>query len=221
MIHIIKDALSEDKAESLLENINNMSSDMLHTAYYLLEEGPTYINSSISHSVYKLNNDPLLVDSLRRNLFTYRFQRTQEHEPQCSCFICDFKKKDLWGDVKHIIERNTGYNNVEPQENFVSVYNEGDFLSAHHDGGNGDLAFILNLTKNWRPEYGGLLHVLQEDGTYKAINPEFNSLVIMELPEGGASHFVSEVTKYAPNPRIAISGWYTDRKGNFYEPYEQ
>jgi len=50
-----------------------------------------------------------------------------------------------------------------------------------------------------------MLHV---DG--KFIEPEFNSLTIMELPNGGLPHFVSEVTSSAPHQRIAISGWFNE-----------
>jgi len=35
-------------------------------------------------------------------------------------------------------------------------------------------------------------------------------LVLMELGEKGHNHFVSEVSEYAPRPRLAISGWFSD-----------
>jgi len=220
MIHIFKDVLPEEEAEELLDKINNLSDESLKTAYYLLEDGPIYIGNSISSKVAKLNNDPLLVDSLRRNLFTYRFKRTVTSDS--IPFFEEFQKEKLENFFKSFIEHKLNYNNLKKQETFISEYRQGDFISVHQDGGMGDLAFIFNLTKNWRPEYGGLLHMEQKDGTYVSVNPEFNSLVIMELPEGGANHFVSEVTKYAPNSRIAISGWYTENKENtYYEPYVQ
>lgn len=74
-----------------------------------------------------------------------------------------------------------------------------------------DCAFVLHLTPEWKPEYGGLLHIKQEDGTYTTLCPKFNSLVLMDLnrPEG-KPHFVSEVTSLAPYGRAAISGWYNE-----------
>ena len=209
MIHIFKDILPLEKAEDLLDNVNSMPESELSLAYFLLNNGPFYLKNVLSDNNTKIANDSLLAHSLKENGFTYRFRRTVG---QPRGFLKDFYLEYLQKDLKTFIQNNTKFINVAPAEVFLSVYGQGDFLSTHHDHNKGDLAFVLNLTKNWRPEYGGLLHVLQEDGTYKAVNPEFNSLVIMELPAEGVAHFVSEVTKYAPKPRIAISGWYTETK---------
>ena len=58
---------------------------------------------------------------------------------------------------------------------------------------------------------GGVLNVLSTDGSYTAIPPEFNSLVLMEVDETkGTEHFVSEVSKYVTSSRVAYSGWYTN-----------
>ena len=71
-------------------------------------------------------------------------------------------------------------------------------------------SFIFNLSWKWRPEYGGLLHVENELG-FQAYNPGWGDLVLLSLAEGkGENHFVSEVTKYAPRPRLAISGWFNE-----------
>ena len=38
---------------------------------------------------------------------------------------------------------------------FLSRYKSGHFLAPHSDINNGKLAFVFNLTKNWKPQYGG------------------------------------------------------------------
>jgi Rps23 Pro-64 3,4-dihydroxylase Tpa1-like proline 4-hydroxylase len=95
---------------------------------------------------------------------------------------------------------------LELLKSFVSIYDVGDFLSIHEDP-NYNVAFILNLTKDWKYEYGGCLTVLENDKP-EVILPKFNSLVLMFLGDEGIEHYVSEVSRLAPHPRIAISGWY-------------
>ena len=38
---------------------------------------------------------------------------------------------------------------------FLSKYKSNNFLSPHSDKGNGKVAFVLNLSKFWKPQYGG------------------------------------------------------------------
>ena len=56
-----------------------------------------------------------------------------------------------------------------------------------------------------------MLNVLSSDGSFKAIPPKFNSLVLMEIDETeGTPHFVSEISQYATSSRVAYSGWCTN-----------
>jgi len=93
---------------------------------------------------------------------------------------------------------------------FLSKYKGGDFLSPHCDKGNGKLAFVLNLTKNWKPQYGGILHFLNEEKTeiIESYNPIFNNLILFKVPTNGIPHFVSHVVPYVKQERYAITGWY-------------
>ena len=66
---------------------------------------------------------------------------------------------------------------------FLSKYKGGNFLSPHSDRGNGKLAFVLNLTKNWKPQYGGILHFMNNDKTeiIESFMPLFNNLMLFEV----------------------------------------
>ena len=92
---------------------------------------------------------------------------------------------------------------------FISKYKSGHFLSPHSDIGNGKIAFVLNLTKNWKPQYGGILHFLNEERNeiIESFVPQFNSLILFEVPEKGIPHFVSHVVPDTKNTRYAITGW--------------
>ena len=212
MITVHKNFLSARDAELLSTDIARMNPTWFRTAYKFKNQEVAYLTDNLPDKDIKRANDHSLVSSMREGYFSYRFKRSVNHVEGCRCFECIFREKALEGFVKDFIQESLGYKKAVLGENFISCYEEGDFLSMHADKQKGGCAFILNLTKGWRPEYGGLLHVKGEDGYYTAVVPEFNSLVVMELGEGGLDHFVSEVTKYAPHARIAISGWYADSK---------
>jgi len=94
---------------------------------------------------------------------------------------------------------------------FMSKYISGNFLSTHSDKGNGRLAFVINLSKNWKPQYGGNLHFLSEDRSeiIHTFVPGFNNLIIFHVPENaGIPHYVSHIAPFIKNQRYAISGWF-------------
>jgi hypothetical protein len=95
---------------------------------------------------------------------------------------------------------------------FLSKYKSGSFLSPHSDKGNGKLAFVLNITPQWKPQYGGILHFMNDERTeiIKSFVPEFNSFVIFNVPElHGIPHFVSHVAPNVRFNRYAITGWFS------------
>lgn len=94
---------------------------------------------------------------------------------------------------------------------FLSKYKPGNFLSPHSDKGNGKLAFVINLSKNWKPQYGGVLHFMNDNRTeiIDSFVPSFNTFVIFEVPTNkGIPHFVSHVSPNIKYSRYAISGWF-------------
>lgn len=220
MIKVYPNFLKEEEAERLVEEIYNMDPSWFFHAY--VKEGmypAKYHTNTLAHRKLKKELNEGLVSSMQNGKFTYRFKRSTDHVEGCQCFECVFRQGSLDGAIKEFIAREMGYENPVLGENFISCYEPGDFLSTHGDKQKGGCAFILNLTKDWRPEYGGLLNIKQEENIYHTVAPSFNTLVIMDLGDGGRDHFVSEVTKYAPHARIAISGWYEDKKETEIEPY--
>jgi SAM-dependent methyltransferase len=143
--------------------------------------------------------------------FGYYFRRAAPHVSTCYCVLCGALA--ALGDptiIRHISdEMEIPLSKLELH--FASCYEPGDFLSAHTDKGNGKVAFVWNLTKNWRPQYGGLLHLLSSDWARieSTINPAFNSLVLFDVRGEGRAHFVSEVIAGVTEKRLAISGWFS------------
>lgn len=90
----------------------------------------------------------------------------------------------------------------------ATMYSRGNFLTAHDDHVDREdrrLAYVINLTRRWSPDWGGLLHFTGEDGSVlDTFYPHFNSLSLFTVPQ---SHFVSYVPPYAMGERQAITGW--------------
>lgn len=93
-----------------------------------------------------------------------------------------------------------------------SRYRAGDFLTAHDDemdGQNRLFAYVLNFTPVWRPDWGGLLLFLDEDGhVAEGYTPVFNGLNLFQVPQ---PHSVSAVWEYAGADRLSITGWIRSR----------
>lgn len=212
-IKIFNDILPEYQALYLEQEIYNTPEHWWQYALRFSNNSePCYVGNSLAERQKTKHMFSQVEESLCTNLYAYRWKRSMPHVEGCSCYECTFKQDFLLSEefLSFIVE-NSELTDPFLFESFVSVYDRGDFLSSHKDQNRG-VAFIFNLTRHWRPEYGGMLHVLEKDGTYKAIVPEFNSLVLIDLNEGeGHYHFVSEVSAYAPHPRIAISGWYNEK----------
>jgi SM-20-related protein len=92
-------------------------------------------------------------------------------------------------------------------------YAANNFLSVHNDSHRAEgwrIAYVLNMCPiDWRPEWGGYLLFHDEDGdVIKGYKPRFNSLNLFMVPQ---LHSVSFVPPFAPNGRLAITGWLRDQ----------
>lgn len=87
-------------------------------------------------------------------------------------------------------------------------YGPGSFLTDHNDGVEGKnrrAAFVVNLTPEWRVDWGGFLNFFDENGNIEeAFKPTFNALNVFQVP---APHSVGYVTPFAGAPRYSVTGW--------------
>ncbi len=90
----------------------------------------------------------------------------------------------------------------------ATMYSRGSFLLAHDDHVETEdrrIAYVINLTRNWRPDWGGLLHFTDAQGNViDSFYPHFNSVSLFTVPQ---THFVSYVPPFAGADRFAITGW--------------
>jgi SM-20-related protein len=111
-------------------------------------------------------------------------------------------------EVLSLLRAITGARHITFADMQATAYAPGDFLTAHDDdvaGKNRVAAYVLNLTPNWRVEWGGLLAFHDESGPeVTALAPAFNRLNLLRVPQ---RHSVTEVTRAAAYRRYALTGW--------------
>jgi len=107
-----------------------------------------------------------------------------------------------------LMRRVTGIFSIMKADAQATRYIPGHFLKKHNDQAVGqyrEIAYVLNLTRKWQADWGGLLQFLDDDGkvtdTYL---PTFNSLTLFQVPTW---HHVSYVAPFVPYGRYAITGW--------------
>lgn len=114
-----------------------------------------------------------------------------------------------------LVNELTTISEVRHVDLYTTRFGPGHFLLPHTDAkimlGPNDrrierrVAFVLNLTRGWKAEWGGLLLFLRPDGQVsEAYVPCFNTLDLFLVPQ---SHAVSFVCPFAKEARYAVSGW--------------
>ncbi|WP_310385682.1 2OG-Fe(II) oxygenase [Roseateles sp.] len=102
----------------------------------------------------------------------------------------------------------TGVTDINRVYAQATMYTRGNFLLIHDDHVDTEgrrLAYVINLTHQWRADWGGLLHFTAADGSVtESYFPHFNSLALFRVPQ---THFVSYVAPFAQGERSAITGW--------------
>jgi hypothetical protein len=222
---IIPNALSTDLANLLYDSIEDINDGNL---WYQSQRGNLFYNNKMnikSHHdfLYKFDKFPLSGSNLKSLIglkgdsrrLDYQdvlpFQDNPERELPENHPLRKFSAFLATDIATSPIKSIVGYDvpNSKPIT-FLSRYMAGDFLTTHDDSGLNDnrlITFILSLSKGWKHHWGGqtLFFENEDDNVAQSISPEFNSLIIFEVP---MNHCVLPVSTYANKPRYSISGWF-------------
>lgn len=145
--------------------------------------------------------------ALARGEFSYAFHRCEHHGDGCPmCRGMEFLQSEP---VRELLATVTGLQLSGVVSIFASRYAAGDFLTNHQDTGRGKLAFVLNLTPDWPPAFGGALQLIDWDmrTVTRTLSPRHNSLCIFQVEGNGIPHQVTQVPEGVQHQRIALSGW--------------
>ena len=106
----------------------------------------------------------------------------------------------------------SGHADIIKADAQATVYAGGHFLTDHDDLVEVEgrrLAYVLNLARDWKPDWGGYLNFMDIKGNVLAgFMPRFNTLNLFLVP---LRHNVSHVPPFAPFGRFAITGWYRNK----------
>jgi len=143
--------------------------------------------------------------------FDYRALRMdEEHRAKAPQVL-----KDLFGEMNSAeqldrIHRLSNIPVVSADGQFTQ-YGPGHFLTRHSDQVGQErrrIAYVLNLTPRWHPDWGGMLQFFERSGVPRdAWEPRFNSLSLFDVSH---IHSVTYVTPFAAGSRFALTGWYRD-----------
>lgn len=108
-----------------------------------------------------------------------------------------------------LISAITGLKDLKYAAAQYTSYTSGQFLTRHKDDIAREgrrVAYVIGLSKKWHPDWGGLLHFFEEDGTPRDFwMPSFNTLSLFDVQH---VHSVSYVTPFAKEPRLSLTGWF-------------
>lgn len=217
---VIEDFLAQESASALHDFlVYDIPEDWWHTSFKI---------PSISDSVgmirrYESNIDEInslyskAYDDFYSGKFSYIFDRTLNHVSGCSCLECEYKKFLTSSEFLSAIKEITGIEISKSREVFSSRYTEGQFLSPHHDIDKGSLSLVYSLSKNWKPQWGGNLYILDDDWTTikKVVLSSYNRMAVTLMNSKqknvrGVPHFVSQVSSGVKYPRVSITGWVSE-----------
>ena len=150
--------------------------------------------------------DKKTIEAFRKDNLSFNFHKTHYMKN----ILCKILNSKYFIDYINKITKNK-FNITYLRSVFISKYKSGHFLSPHSDKNNGKIGFVINLSRNWKPYYGGNLNFLDDErqNIIHSITPSFNNILVFEIPDDGIPHFVSHIAPNIKNVRFAISGWFS------------
>lgn len=110
-------------------------------------------------------------------------------------------------DVLAFVREVTGLDCTVCLSSTATLFKPLDYLTVHDDGVDGDrlVAYVLNMTPNWRTDWGGALQFFdRDDHIEEGYLPTFNALNLFRVPK---LHSVSQVAAFGGS-RYSVSGWF-------------
>jgi Rps23 Pro-64 3,4-dihydroxylase Tpa1-like proline 4-hydroxylase len=122
--------------------------------------------------------------------------------------VASFRRFLSSSELVAFLRQVTGVHDIDFADAHASRYRTGHFLTGHDDHVEAmgrRAAYVMNLTREWLPEWGGLLLFHDDQGNIaRGYTPGFNVLNLFSVPQ---RHSVSWVTPLAGQSRYAVTGW--------------
>ncbi len=202
----IKDLFIEQDANHLNHYLLNVSDDRWSYSIHPYMENNYVFENTEANKEHIKNGMISANDAYHRGEFSYVFRRFEGYEPD-GITIKEFLLSAQFLNLLHQIT-NLSFNDIV--STFGSCYHHDCWLSTHFDGERGKIAYVYNLTKDWKEEYGGNFQLLHDNycGIKTTVKPNFNAFTFFYIQGNqGTPHRVQRVQPDATGKRIAFSGW--------------
>lgn len=211
----IENVLCEDYAEQFAALVAEVAGDLQAWRLATLVQGKPFVAKVNEYLAQEPNVRSHFIAELLRYAQQNDFQYFYEFirllgEECCAPGILDMISRDwqsetLMRALKTVVDE-PDIKEIDAQ---LTRYKPGHFLKHHSDEGSQSqqrkVAYVYSLSKDWQPDWGGLLHFQDSDGRInQTLTPKFNSLTLFKVP---TAHFVSQVTNYCPASRYSLTGW--------------
>ncbi len=113
------------------------------------------------------------------------------------------------GAMLDFVKEISGYSDLTGADGQFTRFSRGQYLTRHSDFVPEErrrLAYVVNFTPNWHPDWGGLLQFYHDNGIPRdAWEPRFNCLSLFDVRH---VHAVTFVAPFAGAARYALTGWF-------------
>lgn len=200
---VIQDFLTTESATSMEQSLKNINENAWMVSMHPYQSNMYTFYQNEQNLKFIEEGKISAQNGLANGEFSYLFCRNEGNHVQD--FIQFIKSENTIKLLSQIVQMDL----KDPISIFASKYGPGCFLTTHTDTGRGTIAFVYNLTRDWRPQYGGCFQIVTWDykKVEKTIVPEFNTFVMFNVEGSGIPHQVTPVIPNAKFSRIAISGW--------------
>jgi len=114
--------------------------------------------------------------------------------------------------VLDFVRKLTGIPDITKADAQATLYQQNCFLNRHSDQQSQEgrrCAYVLNLTREWYPFWGGYLQFFDDKSNIEeAYLPLFNTLNVFTVPKW---HSVSFVPAFSGGARFSITGWFRNK----------
>jgi len=135
----------------------------------------------------------------------YQFQQTDDCKNAKQPAVKDFYKFFSSKEFIQYISKLTS-TKLESIDMSGFIYDDTDYLLPHDDRLSGrKIAYILNLTKNFKKKDGGALQLFKNNKIVKNIPPTYNTLTLFKVSPY-SMHQVQEIK--TKKKRLSFAGWF-------------
>ena len=202
----IRDLLIESDANHLNHYLLNVSEDRWTYSIHPYMENNYVFDNNDENKEHIINGIISANAAYQRGEFSYVFRRFEGYESD-GITIKEFLLSAQFLNLLHQI---TNLSFTDIVSTFGSCYHHDCWLSIHSDNSRGQIAYVYNLTKDWKEEYGGNFELLFNDycSVKRKVLSQFNTYTFFDVsgPHGNPHH-VQRVRSDVIEKRIAFSGW--------------